>query len=265
MTHLPLGVRIASTPRIKQAIYEAASVGAKGVILEAIDDLAPQRLSETGRRELLHLLRTTELRLIGLTLPTRRPFETADQLDDRLSRIEQACQLGYRLGTNLILLRAGTIPEEHRAQARAIHRTAIAELGLRADRQGVRIALETAGDRGVDLADLLEQIDCPALGVSVDPGALILSRVDPIQAVGELHRFVRHAYLNDGLTHHDRPSQLPSHPRGSFHPPGSLDWHEYLAVLEEIGYRDALTLWPQPDRPIVDQVGAALERLNKGR
>src|SRR5271157_6090701 len=69
-----LGLRLDSSRPVRDQIHEAARMGACGVVLEAIGDLSPPRLSETGRRELRHLLRTMELSLVALSLPTRRSF-----------------------------------------------------------------------------------------------------------------------------------------------------------------------------------------------
>ena len=64
---------------VRDQIYEAARIGARGVVVDAIGDLAPHRLSETGRREVRHILRTAELALAAVSLPTRRPFDTTEQ------------------------------------------------------------------------------------------------------------------------------------------------------------------------------------------
>ena len=67
-------------------------------------------LGETGRRELRHILRTVEMSLVGLALPTRRPFDTTDQLDERMRRADAAFAMAYELGTKIVLARAGAVP-----------------------------------------------------------------------------------------------------------------------------------------------------------
>src|SRR5437762_6919329 len=110
MIRNPLGLRLDPDGPVRDQISEAARLGAKGVVLEAIGDLAPQRLSETGRRELRHLLRSVELSLIALSLPTKRPFDTIDQLDDRLARADRAFAMAYDLGSQLVLVNVGGVP-----------------------------------------------------------------------------------------------------------------------------------------------------------
>ena len=65
MIRHPLGLRLDSSRPIRDQIHEAARMGARGLVLEAIGDLSPMRLGETGRRELRHLLRTMELSLVA--------------------------------------------------------------------------------------------------------------------------------------------------------------------------------------------------------
>src|SRR5271157_1542479 len=107
MIRHPLGLRLDPDHSVRDQIHEAARLGARGVVLDAIGDLAPHRLGETGRRELRHVLRTVELSLVALALPTRRPFDTTDQLDERLRRAEAAFTMAFELGTTLVLVRAG--------------------------------------------------------------------------------------------------------------------------------------------------------------
>src|SRR3954471_2729222 len=118
MIRSPLGLRLDASRPIKEQIRAAARLGARGVVFDAVGDLAPDRLSETGRRELRHALRSVELTLIALHLPTRRPFDTIDQLDDRLRRAERAYDLAYELGTALVLARVGALPPEAEAPRR---------------------------------------------------------------------------------------------------------------------------------------------------
>src|SRR4051794_17227754 len=107
MIRSPLGLRLDPARPVKDQLREAARVGAKGGVVDATGSLGPDQLSETGRREVRHLLRSTQMSLIALHLPTRRPFDSEDQLDDRLNRAEKAFGLAYDLGTNLVLARLG--------------------------------------------------------------------------------------------------------------------------------------------------------------
>jgi len=270
MIRHPLGLRLDPNRPVRDQIYEAARLGARGVMLDAIGDLAPQRLSETGRRDLRHVLRTVELSLVGLSLPTRRPFDTTDQIDDRIRRADAAFGMAYDLGTSLVLARAGALPPEDDAPRREAFTNALRELGRRAEHRGVRLALETGSEPGANLNSFLDALGSPSLAVSIDPANSLQVNIDPVACVRELADWVVHGYareLADWVVHRYASDATSSagiagpNPRGFGFPAGALDWEEYLGALEEIGYRGFLTIWPAPGRPAAAQFTAVCDRL----
>jgi sugar phosphate isomerase/epimerase len=258
MIRNPLGLRLDPDLPVRDQIQEAARLGARGVVLDAIGDLAPQRLGETGRRELRHILRTVELTLIAVSLPTRRPFDTTDQLDERLQRADSAFAMAFELGTNVVLARVGAIPPPEDAERLEIFANAVRELGRRADHRGVRLAIETGAEHGAKLGAFLKGQAILTLAASIDPASLLQTGVDPVAAVRELAGWVAHAYANDAT---GSSRSAPANPRGFGFPPGALDWEEYLGAFEEIGYHGFLTVWPTPGSPAAAQFSAILQRL----
>lgn len=260
MMRNPLALRLDPERPVRDQIYEAARLGARGVVVDAIGDLAPHRLGETGRREVRHILRSVELALAAVSLPTRRPFDTTDQLDDRLRRAEAAFAMAFELGTDIVLVRVGPIPPTEDAPRRAIFTDAVRELALRADYRGVRLAVETGTEPGAVLRAFLESLGVPALAASVDPASLLQIGIDPVVAVRELgSEWIAHAYANDatGTNRVAAPN-----PRGFGFPPGALDWEEYLGALEEVAYRGFLTVWPPPGRTAATHFRSVVERLS---
>ncbi len=243
MIRHPLGLRLDSNRPVRDQIHQAVRMGARGVVLEAIGDLSPQRLGETGRRDLRHLLRTTELFLVAIGLPTRRSFDTIDQLDDRIRRADQAFAMAYELGTNLVLARVGQIPPEADQERNQVFTGAILALGQRADYRGVRLAVETGTETGQRLKTFLDPLGLPGVAASIDPGSMLRSGIDPVAACRELGTLVAHAYAGDATGSNVKAAP---NPRGLGFPAGALAWEEYLGALEEIGYRGFLTVWPDP-------------------
>jgi sugar phosphate isomerase/epimerase len=260
MIRHPLGLRLAPDHSIRDQIYEAARMGARGVVLDAVGDLAPHRLGETGRRDLRHILRTVELSLIALALPTRRPFDTSDQLEDRLRRAEAAFAMAFELGTTLVLVRAGAIPPAEDAARHEVFKGAIGELARRADHRGTRCVLETGPEPGRTLKAFLDALGSPGLAASVDPAGLLQAGIDPVTCVRELEAWVAHAYVNDATG--GAGTRAPN-PRGYGFPPGALDWEEYLGALEEVGYHGFLTVLPASGHPAADQFAAVRGRLER--
>jgi sugar phosphate isomerase/epimerase len=137
--------------------------------------------------------------------------------------------------------------------------SALGELARRADHRGVRLAIETGPDPGDVLAPLLDSFDTTGLAASIDPAALLASRIDPIATTRSLGAWVVHAYASDATTA-AAAGRVVSF-SGTGFPPGVLDWEEYLGALEEIAYQGYLTIWPDPARPIAPQWNAITGRL----
>ena len=218
MIRNPLGLRLDPDRPVRDQIYEAARLGARGVVVDAIADLAPHRLSETGRREFRHILRTVELSLIAVSLPTRRPFDTTEQLDERLRRAEAAFAMAFELGTDVVLARVGPVPPEDDAARREVFTDAVRELGLRAEYRGVRLAIETGTEPGETLRSFLESLAVPSLAASIDPSSLLQAGIDPVQTVRELAD-VGGSRLRQRRDRHDRVAA--PNPRGFGFPPGA--------------------------------------------
>ncbi len=262
MIRNPLSARLDPASPLREQIRQAATLGLKGVVIEATGDIHPDRLGESGRREVRQLLRSVELSLVAIVLPTRSSFDHVDQLDARLRRADRAFGLGYDLSTGLVILRSGAVPPEDEANAprRAVFSDALGELARLADHRGVRIGLESAAETGAALRSFLESKGTPALAASVDPGTLLAAGIDPVATARELGPWVAHAYATDGGSQ-ARPSVV-AHPRGHGFAPGVLDWEEYLGALEEVSYHGFLTAWPEPGKMGV-QIPVLVDRLGR--
>ena len=241
---LALRLELDATRSLRVLLRQAAQAGARGLVLDAGGDLAPDRLSESGRREMRHLLRTAEQNLVALCLPTRRAFDTLDQLDDRLARADRAFALAFELGAPLALIRAGVVPPESEPDRREIFTNSLRELARRAEHRGVVLAIETGNEPAANLRAFLDALKVETLAASLDPASFLRIGIDPVVAARELGPWVAHAYLADsaGTT---RTARVV-HPGGRGFSPGVLDWEEYLGALEEIQYRGVLTVWPDP-------------------
>jgi sugar phosphate isomerase/epimerase len=244
MIRHPLALRLNPDPSrsFSDALRLAAKAGVAGVVLDASGDLAPDALGETGRRDVRHRLRSAELKITALHLPTRRPFDTVEQLDDRVARVDRALSLAFELGANLALLRVGPVPSDTEVDRLTALRTALVELARRSDHRGVRLAVELGPDPSGPLRAMLDGLNLPTLCASIDPGRLRGAERDPASAVVGLGPWLAHAYATETAT---RPGE----------PVPEVDWPSYLGALEEVDYRGPLTLWPDPSR---DQTAALL-------
>src|SRR5260221_12207013 len=74
---------------LKRALHEAARLGVAGVQMDAVGDLAPERLGQTGRREFRTRLRSLNLELTAVGCPLRRGLDVAEDLQPRLEQVRK--------------------------------------------------------------------------------------------------------------------------------------------------------------------------------
>src|ERR1700678_607515 len=99
MKPLKIGIVAESTGlSVRQAIAHAAKMASAGVQIDAVGDLAPDALGETGRREFRNLLRSFNQELAALNVPLRNGLDISENLQPRLEHIRKAMQLAFDLG-----------------------------------------------------------------------------------------------------------------------------------------------------------------------
>jgi sugar phosphate isomerase/epimerase len=258
MKHVRIGVRLESLGMgLRRGLAEASRLGVSGVQVDAAGDLAPDQLSQTGRRELRNLLRTYNLELTALGCPLRRGLDAAENQEGRVEHVRKVMSLAYDLGPRLAIVGAGQVPEkEEDAGARRL-RESLAELAGHGDRIGTTLALETGLEPGAVLAAYLRSFDSGGLGANLDPANLLLHQFDPVQSGRDLGRLVVHV--------HARDCRRASTSRAAQEVPlghGDIDWMSFLEALEEIEYRGWLVVEREQgdNRPADVEAGVAFLR-----
>ena len=243
MTRLRIGVRLESLGLpLRKALAEAARLGVHGVQFDAVADLSPNQLSETGRREIRNLLRVYNLELTALGCPLRHGLDEAENQQPRVEHVRKVMSLSYDLGAGIAIVEAGQVPPppspspaagggQGGGQADRL-REALTDLGRHGDRTGSVLALETGLESGQVLAEYLRGFDTGGLGVNLDPANLLLHGFDPYESVQALGRRIVHAHAKDARA--GRASRAAQEvPLGH----GDIDWMAFVDVLEELEYR----------------------------
>ncbi len=232
MNRIKIGVRLESLETsFRRALAVSAQLGVAGVQFDPVGELAPGVLSQTGRREIRHLLRSYNLDLTALGCPLRRGLDVVEQQQGRLEHVRQVMALAWDLGTKIVIVQAGGVPEKDDDPRAGRLREALLLLGTHGDRTGVRLALETGLEPGPRLADFLTRLDTGGLGVNLDPGNLIMHGHDLTAAIRALHRLLVHTHAKDArsATANRLAQEVPlGH--------GDIDWIHYLATLAEVEY-----------------------------
>ena len=227
---MKIGIRLESLGvPFRKALLEAARLGVVGVQVDAVGELAPDRLSQTGRREIKNLLRAHNLELTALGCPLRHGFDTAENLQPRIELVQNVMALSFELGPRLVIVQAGRLPEDPAAPATM--NEALLALGQYGDRVGAILALETGLEASASLAAYLARFDCGGLGVNFDPANLLSNGLDPY-AVAPLADKIVHVHAKDarkaGASRAAAEVALGQ---------GNLDWLRLAGELREIEYR----------------------------
>ena len=233
MKHLKLAIRLESLGLpLRKALSEASRMGVIGVQIDAIGELSPMKLSDSGRREFRSLLRSYNLELTALGCPLRRGLESAEDQQQRLEQVRQVMVLSAELGPRLVIVSAGQVPDEADTPEANRLRESLLDLARHGDRIGTTLALETGLETGAVLAAYLGTFDTGSLGVNLDPANLLLERFDPMAAVEELRGWIRHVHARDG--------RKGSASRAGREVPvgaGDIDWLSFLEALEHAEFR----------------------------
>ncbi|MBV9122766.1 MAG: sugar phosphate isomerase/epimerase [Planctomycetes bacterium] len=246
---MKIGIRLESLGLpFRRGLQESERLGVAGVQVDAVGDLSPNSLSQTGRRELRHLLRSHNLELSALGCPLRHGLDTAEGLEARIDHIRKVLTLSFELGPRIVIVQAGPIPEKPEDPHAARLTEALLALGHHGDRTGTVLALETGLESGETLRDFLKRFDTGGLGVNFDPANLLMNGFNPYDSARALQGLIVHTHAKEARK--AGPSRAAQEvPLGH----GDLDWFQYLGVLEEIDYHGWLTLERETgDRRLAD-------------
>jgi sugar phosphate isomerase/epimerase len=238
MNRLKIGIRLESLGLpLRRGLAEASRLGVPGVQIDAVGDLAPNALSQTGRREFRNLLRTHNLELTALGCPLRRGLDPTVDQQPRLEHVRKVMSLSFDLGPRLVLVQAGQVPEDPASPRRQALRESLLDLGGHGDRIGAVLALETGLESGAVLAAFLRQLDTGSLAANLDPANLLMRGFDPYESTRALGGLIAHTHAKD--------CRQASASRAAQEVPlghGDIDWLRYLATLEEVEYRGWITV-----------------------
>jgi sugar phosphate isomerase/epimerase len=222
---------------LRQGLPAAARLGVGGLQVDAMGDLGPDRLTETGRRELKNLLRTYNQQLTALNLPFRRGFDDPENQQVRIDYARKAMSLAFELGPRVVIAQCPKLPGENEAGRANLLREALTDLGRHGDRVGSVLALEIGLDPPEAVAAYLDSFDVGSLKVNYDPANVLVNGFDPVKGIIPLHRRIAHT--------HARDARRNSVSRGAQEVPlgaGDVDWLSYIASLAAVEYRGWLTI-----------------------
>lgn len=259
MNRSKIGIRLESFRLpLRRALQEAERLGVAGVQVDAAGELAPKRLSQTGRREFRHLLRAHNLELTALGCPLRHGLDQSENQEGRIDHVRKVLSLSADLGPRIAIVQAGPVPEDPQAPQAGLMTEALRVLSQHGDRIGVSLALETGLEAGETLRQFLGRFDTGSLGANLNPANLLMHDFDPVASAQALAERVVHVHAKDARrAGASRAAQEV--PLGH----GDVDWMSLLGALEEVGYHGWITVEREGGNDPIGDVAAGVALLRR--
>ena len=256
MKAFPIGVIIDSfRTDITSAVKKAASVGAQGIQVYATNgEMAPENMNAKKIAEFKDLVASNGLKISALCGDLGGGFGNKDENPGKIERSKKILDLAKELGTDVVTTHIGVVPGDKSHERYKIMQEACFELSRYADSIGAHFAIETGPETSLVLKEFLDSLNSTGVAVNLDPANLVMvTGDDPAKAVINLQKYIVHTHAKDGkqLFYKDPEivygivkSSLVTGPSFLEVPlgEGSVNWEEYLAALESIGYNGFLTI-----------------------
>jgi len=221
-----------------EALDRAASIGAKGVqVYTTKGERAPENMNSAARREFLDKVRSRGLVISALCGDLGKGFTDPEQNPELIEKSKRILDLAMDLDTKIVTTHIGRVPEDKSCDTYKIMQQACRTLAEYADSLGAHFAIETGPEPAARLREFLDTLGSTGVAVNYDPANLTMCVADDaVKGVYELKDYIVHTHAKDGIKGTEKP--YVEVPLGK----GDVDWTNYLAALEEIGYRGFLTI-----------------------
>ena len=241
---------------LRKSLEIASELGAEAVQLDARGEIFPGRLSQTGIRHLRRLLDDLNLRVAALCFRTRRGYNVAEQLDQRVEMTRQVMQLAYDLGSRVVTNHVGQVPDEPGGPEWDQLVDVLAQLGRHGQHVGAVLAATSGSEEPAHMKQLLEALPEGLIGIDLDPGQLMVNGFSPSEFSRLLASQVVHVHASDAVRDLAR-GRGEETKLGQ----GSVDFAEILGLLEQQGYDGYFTVGRQSATHPVLEAREAIQYL----
>lgn len=256
MGRFPIGVIIDSfRTDITTAVKKAASVGAQGIQVYATrGEMSPENMTAAKIAEFRKLIADNGLVISALCGDLGGGFGNKDENPERVEKSKRIIYLAKELGTDVVTTHIGVVPQDPSHERYGVMQEACFALAKYADELDAHFAVETGPETSLDLKNFLDGLNSTGVGVNLDPANLVMvTGDDPAKAVYNLQKYIVHTHAKDGVQNFYKDPEIvygikkdPLVTGESFTEvplgEGSVNWKEYLAALEDIGYKGFLTI-----------------------
>ncbi len=256
MYSFPIGVLLDSfRTDVPSALKKAAGVGVQGIQVYATHgELSAENLTGVKRREFLDMVKAHGLTISALCGDLGHGFGKPERNPDLIEHSKRILNLAKDLETDIVTTHIGVIPADPNHERYKIMQDACGMLCRYADDVQAHFAIETGPEIAITLKTFLDSLGSKGVAVNFDPANFVMvTGDDPVQAVYTLRDYIVHTHAKDGRKLLDSDPEViygiiedviqegkafAELPLGE----GDVDFPNYLAALDEIGYRGYLTV-----------------------
>lgn len=255
-----------------ESLEEAAKLDVDGVQLYATSgEFSPETLTESEKAEIKQCLNARGLIISALCGDMGgHGFEIEADNADRIEKTCRIVDLACEFGTNVVTTHIGVIPKDKSHPRYTTMLKALTACGEYAKGKGCTLAIETGPEDAQTLLQFLKDTN-GGVGVNLDPANFVMvTGQDPAEAVRLLKEYIVHTHVKDGvmLKKTDLKIIYDHFAEGGIEAlnvadffletplgQGDVDFTEYFAALQEIGYEGFFTIERETgENPIADIV-----------
>jgi sugar phosphate isomerase/epimerase len=240
---------------LRPAIELAARLRPDGVQFDLRSELTSPEFGDSACRQLRHFVAEQRLLVGAATYSTAGALVEPDRLDARVAGIRQALELARRIGSPVLTVRLGQIPQDAASRAAERLGDVLRDLAQHADHVGTRLAVSTLGNSVSDLQSLISAAGVGPVGVDFDPAGFVFAGESPIAALRGLADLLAHVQIRDGERAADGLGVETAIGEGR------VVWDELLATVLETDFAGWLTVRRTGGTVPVDDIRQVLTRL----
>ena len=222
---------------VEEAVSRIASLGLRGVELVAHAPCwhADPRASDEEIERLKEMVGGKGLKIVAVSPATEFLKFTPEGQREQIEHTKANVDLAVKLGAPVVRIFAGGAVPEGRTWEECVSVVVeqLRECARYAEEKGVKLGIESHGKFGTDLealAAIIERVDSPALGLTLDTANFFVNGVDPVEAARRLSGRIFHTHLKDAQV-------LPDGSRkGTALGEGDVPIREVVGELERQGY-----------------------------
>lgn len=257
MPQLKIGIQLTSLRQpFRRAIFTAREFGAAAVEIDVREHLNIRDVTDTALRQVRKLLDDANLKVCAVSFRTRSGYNVVERLQERIEATKRAMDLAYKLGATCVVNQVGRIPDDCEGDDWDTLIDVLSELGKHAQRAGAFLAAETGSEDAELLAKLIKALPEGSIGVTLNPGNLIVNSFSASDAVPQLGHNIMYVRAKDAVRDLAQGRGLEV-PLGR----GSVDFPDMIGRLEEHGYRGYFAVTRENASDPVNEVAAAVEYL----